>query len=101
MRRGPGERGSPLTPRRFRSPFPPRTLHGRREKMKVVITGATGNVGTSTVEALSQSSEIDEIVGLARREPAWRPPKTSWLEANVLSDDLVAAFAGADAVIHL
>jgi ferritin-like metal-binding protein YciE/nucleoside-diphosphate-sugar epimerase len=69
--------------------------------MKVVVTGATGNVGTSTVQALSESPEIDEIVGLARREPTWAPPKTSWVEANVLSADLGAIFAGADAVIHL
>lgn len=69
--------------------------------MKVVITGATGNVGTSTVRALSESPEIDEIVGLARREPTWTPPKTSWVEANVLTADLGAIFAGADAVIHL
>ena len=29
--------------------------------MRVVVTGATGNVGTSTVEALSQSPEVEEI----------------------------------------
>jgi UDP-glucose 4-epimerase len=69
--------------------------------MKIVLTGATGNVGTSTVQALSESEEIDEIVGLARREPTWAPPKTSWVEANVLSADLGAIFEGADAVIHL
>jgi UDP-glucose 4-epimerase len=69
--------------------------------MKVVVTGATGNVGTSTVQALSESQEIDEIVGLARREPTWTPPKTSWIEANVLTADLGAIFKGADAVIHL
>lgn len=69
--------------------------------MKVVVTGATGNVGTSTVQALSESQEIDEIVGLARREPTWTPPKTSWVEANVLTADLGAIFAGADAVVHL
>lgn len=69
--------------------------------MKVVVTGATGNVGTSTVQALSESQEIDEIVGLARREPTWTPPKTSWVEANVLTADLGAIFEGADAVIHL
>jgi UDP-glucose 4-epimerase len=69
--------------------------------MKVVVTGATGNVGTSTVKALSESAEIDEIVGLARREPTWSPPKTSWVEANVLNSDLSAIFEGADAVIHL
>lgn len=69
--------------------------------MKVVVTGATGNVGTSTVAALSASQEIDEIVGLARREPTRKQAKTSWLEANVLTADLAALFAGADAVIHL
>ncbi len=69
--------------------------------MKVVITGATGNVGTSTVAALSASPEIDEIVGLARREPIRREAKTSWLEANILSADLESIFADADAVIHL
>jgi ferritin-like metal-binding protein YciE/nucleoside-diphosphate-sugar epimerase len=69
--------------------------------MKVVVTGATGNVGTSTVQALSESQEIDGIVGLARRKPTWKPPKTSWVEANVLTADLGEIFAGADAVIHL
>ncbi len=69
--------------------------------MKVVVTGATGNVGTSTVQALSDCPEIEEIVGLARREPTWAPPKTSWVEANVLTSDLGPIFAGADAVIHL
>ena len=69
--------------------------------MKVVVTGATGNVGTSTIEALSAATEIDEIIGLARREPTWAPPKTKWVEANILNADLAKIFAGADAVIHL
>src|SRR6201746_1100473 len=71
------------------------------QAMKVAVTGATGNVGTSTIQALSESPEIDEIVGVARREPAWTPAKTSWVEANVLNADLAEIFAGADAVIHL
>lgn len=49
--------------------------------MKVVVTGATGNVGSSTVKALGASSEIEEIVGIARREPNRAPPKASWVEA--------------------
>jgi UDP-glucose 4-epimerase len=69
--------------------------------MKAVVTGATGNAGTSAVRALAESPEIDEIVGLARRQPAWSQPKTRWVEADVLSADLGAIFAGADAVIHL
>jgi ferritin-like metal-binding protein YciE/nucleoside-diphosphate-sugar epimerase len=69
--------------------------------MKVVVTGATGNAGTSTVQALGESAEIDEIVGLARRLPQWSPPKTRWVEANILAADLESIFRGADAVIHL
>ncbi len=69
--------------------------------MRVVVTGATGNVGTSTVKALSESQDVDEIVGLARREPTWTPPKTSWVEADVLTSDLGPIFEGADAVVHL
>jgi ferritin-like metal-binding protein YciE/nucleoside-diphosphate-sugar epimerase len=69
--------------------------------MKVVVTGATGNVGTSTVEALGQSPEIEEIVGLARRAPTREMAKTRWVEANVLTDDLTPIFEGADAVVHL
>lgn len=69
--------------------------------MKVVVTGATGNVGTSTIKALGEAGEIDEIVGLARRKPSWNPPKTTWVEANILNADLAEIFAGADAVIHL
>src|ERR1700709_216256 len=71
------------------------------QAMKVAVTGATGNVGTSTIQALSESPEIDEIVGGARREAAWTPARTSWGEANVLNADLAEIFAGADAVIHL
>ncbi|HEV3365761.1 MAG TPA: NAD-dependent epimerase/dehydratase family protein, partial [Acidimicrobiia bacterium] len=69
--------------------------------MRVVITGATGNVGTSLVEALSEDPAVDSIVGLARRRPEWSPPKTAWVEADVGRDDLVPIFAGADAVVHL
>lgn len=69
--------------------------------MKVIVTGATGNVGTSTVEALGRSGEIEEIVGLARRQPTEKPAKTRWVEGDILSADLEEVFAGADAVIHL
>ncbi|HWC07848.1 MAG TPA: DUF892 family protein [Solirubrobacterales bacterium] len=69
--------------------------------MRVVVTGATGNVGTSVVEALGACEEIEEVVGLARRRPAWDPPKTRWVEADVLTADLAECFRGAAAVIHL
>ena len=71
------------------------------DRLRVVVTGATGNVGTSVIEALAARDEVAEIVGLARRKPAWRPEKTSWVRADVVSSELEPIFAGADAVIHL
>jgi UDP-glucose 4-epimerase len=69
--------------------------------MKVVVTGATGNVGTSAIEALAAREEIEEVVGLARRTPTWKPEKTTWVNADVVSSPLEPVFEGADAVIHL
>ena len=69
--------------------------------MKIVVTGATGNVGTSVVEALGDAPEVDAVVGLARRRPTWEPSKTSWVEMDILDSRLADAFRGADAVIHL
>ncbi len=69
--------------------------------MRVVITGATGNVGASVIEALVERDEIEEVIGLARRVPAWKPEKTSWVKADVVSSSLEPVFEGADAVVHL
>jgi nucleoside-diphosphate-sugar epimerase len=69
--------------------------------MRVAITGATGNVGTSVLRALGADASIDEIVGIARRRPQLSFPRTTWVCADVVSDDLVTAFRGADAVVHL
>ncbi|HEU5110947.1 MAG TPA: NAD-dependent epimerase/dehydratase family protein [Micromonosporaceae bacterium] len=65
------------------------------------MTGATGNVGTSVIEALSADPEVGSIVGVARRKPEWTADKTTWHTADVLTDNLVEIFAGADVVIHL
>jgi len=69
--------------------------------MRVVVTGASGNVGTSVMEALSRNERITEIVGVCRRSHDWRLPKTSWVWADAAKDDLVPVVSGADAVIHL
>lgn len=73
----------------------------RANPIKVVVTGATGNVGTSVVEALAARAEVGEIVGLARRRPLLEIEKTSWVDADVVSSELEPTFEGADAVVHL
>lgn len=69
--------------------------------MKVVVVGATGNVGTSVVEALAADPPVGSIVGVARRHPAWQAPKTEWVTRDVGTDELTDVFRGADAVVHL
>src|SRR3954469_3717249 len=67
--------------------------------MKIVVTGATGNVGTSVIRALAADERVEEIVGVARRTPRWPAPRTRWVAADIERDPL--PFAGADVVIHL
>ncbi|WP_234359272.1 MULTISPECIES: NAD-dependent epimerase/dehydratase family protein [unclassified Plantactinospora] len=74
---------------------------GTGSGLRVVVVGATGNVGTSLVEALGRDPAVGTIVGVARRPPRWRPPKTEWAEADIVSADLVEVFDGADVVVHL
>jgi nucleoside-diphosphate-sugar epimerase len=69
--------------------------------MRVVVVGATGNVGTSVVEVLAAEEQVVSILGIARRRPVWQPPKTAWIQADVSRDDLEPHFRGADAVVHL
>lgn len=70
--------------------------------MRVVVTGATGNVGTSVLKSLTADPAVSSIDALARR-PA-EPSALSgarFVQADVTSTDLEPLFRGADAVIHL
>jgi nucleoside-diphosphate-sugar epimerase len=69
--------------------------------VRVVVTGASGNVGTSLLRALAADDRIEEIVGVARRLPARNLHETEWRAANIEHDDLVSIFRGADCVVHL
>jgi UDP-glucose 4-epimerase len=69
--------------------------------MRVVVTGATGNVGTALLRALAGEDRVAEIVGIARRMPQTPAPKTTWAAADVARDDLEPLFRGADCVVHL
>ncbi|MEV7690711.1 SDR family oxidoreductase [Streptomyces bungoensis] len=70
---------------------------------RVVVTGATGNVGTSVVRLLAEDPGIKSVRGLARRTPGWHPPKTEWAAVDLGSEtaNLAELFEGADAVVHL
>jgi UDP-glucose 4-epimerase len=69
--------------------------------MRVAVVGATGNVGTSLVEALGADPRVDSIVGIARRRPNLALDRVEWVAADTVRADLVPVFHGADAVVHL
>ncbi|MET9856211.1 NAD-dependent epimerase/dehydratase family protein [Streptomyces sp. NPDC006450] len=71
--------------------------------MKVVVTGATGNAGTSVIHALAGDPSVSELTGAARRRPARREDGVHWEAVDVApgGSDLDRLFRGADAVVHL
>lgn len=79
--------------------------NSRHPGKRVVVTGATGNVGTSVVRALAAEPDIGSVLGLARREPALRIPKVEWdtidLSRPDSEDRLAGLLQGAYAVVHL
>ncbi len=74
---------------------------GYTGSMRVVVFGASGNVGTSVLEALRAEEAVDEIIGVARRRPLHAYPRTTSVEADVTRSELVPILRGADAVVHL
>ncbi|UFU03666.1 NAD-dependent epimerase/dehydratase family protein [Ruania suaedae] len=78
--------------------------------MRVVVVGASGNVGTSVLEALAAEESVTEVVGLARRLPDERTAPYSgvdWRRIDLatspaeLQPRLREVFEGADTVVHL
>jgi UDP-glucose 4-epimerase len=69
--------------------------------MRVVVVGATGNVGTSLINLLRSDPDVESIVGVARRLPSAELAKVQWRRADIAEDDLEPVFAGADSVVHL
>ncbi|MFK0213437.1 MULTISPECIES: NAD-dependent epimerase/dehydratase family protein [unclassified Streptomyces] len=72
---------------------------------RVVVTGATGNVGTSLVRALARDPGVSSVLGLARRRPKLDVPGVEWEELDLSREGdeprLAQYVADADAVVHL
>jgi nucleoside-diphosphate-sugar epimerase len=69
--------------------------------MRVVVTGASGNLGTSVLRCLADEPAVDTVVGVVRRIPDAVFPKTEWRSADVATTPLGPLLRGADAVVHL
>ncbi|HYX89271.1 MAG TPA: NAD-dependent epimerase/dehydratase family protein [Gaiellaceae bacterium] len=69
--------------------------------MRVVVVGATGNVGTSLLDVLTGEPQVESVLGIARRRPDLAPPKVEWAQADIARDELFPHFRGADCVVHL
>jgi UDP-glucose 4-epimerase len=69
--------------------------------VRVVVVGASGNVGTSVLGALAEEPAVESVLGVARRVPELEYPKTDWVRADISSSELAPLFRGADVVIHL
>src|ERR1044072_5097941 len=71
--------------------------------MRIVVTGATGNLGTSVLPVLADDPAADSVLGRARRLPDRSWPKADFaaLDLTGPAADLAGCLRGADAVIHL
>lgn len=75
--------------------------------MRIVITGATGNLGTALLRRLRRDGEQHEIVGVCRRPPGGGEPYdgVEWTSVDLADPGaeqaLQPVMAGADAVVHL
>ena len=79
-------------------------MPGHWLSMRIVVTGASGNLGSRLIPALLDDPAVDSVVALARRVPteaATSSEQLTWVSADVAGDDLAPILRGADCVVHL
>jgi UDP-glucose 4-epimerase len=69
--------------------------------MRVVVVGASGNIGTSVLHALEGDPDVSSITAIARRPARSAATKVEWRPRDVVSEDLRPDLEGADAVVCL
>lgn len=69
--------------------------------MRIVVIGATGNIGSSLIEVLGADPAVDSVLGLARRVPEQEFPKVEFASADITRDALRPLVRGADVVVDL
>ncbi|MDX6743975.1 NAD-dependent epimerase/dehydratase family protein [Actinocorallia sp. A-T 12471] len=69
--------------------------------MRVVVIGATGNLGLSTMRALADEPAVTSLLGVARRRPDLDIPGAGWARADITRDALDPLLSGAGVLIHL
>jgi nucleoside-diphosphate-sugar epimerase len=74
--------------------------------MRVVVTGASGNVGTALLERLQRSTHVTHITAVGRRPPAPEDRAdggvpTTWRALDIGQEPMDDVLAGADALVHL
>jgi nucleoside-diphosphate-sugar epimerase len=82
--------------------------------MRVVITGASGNVGTAVLDRLRRSPSISHLTAVSRHPPSADPSggpagqvgpdlsvPVTWRTVDIGRDDMDEVLAGADALVHL
>lgn len=82
-------------------PRVPISTSGHGVRMRIVVTGASGNVGSQLLPQLVATPEVTSVVGLARRLPADPDPRIEWHAVDIAEDDLHEIVRGADVVVHL
>ncbi len=75
--------------------------------MRIVVIGASGNIGSRVLDVLGEDGTDHEVIGIARRPPMTGPLAMAarWVTCDIsdpaASPVLLEACRGADAVIHL
>ena len=74
---------------------------GNRARMKIVVTGGAGQLGTILLRRLAADRTVKSLVSLDIRPPIAVSPKLRYVPADVRDARIEREMAGADAVAHL